>query len=121
MAKEKENATVETKAPAESAPVEKPVAKPVAVAKDITRTVYVGPARPYGLALTNRAVLMDGAIVPNLDDAKKAHPVLAKLFVPLEKLAIARAALLRAGDPLRVAYDTVQKETLAMRQNNGGK
>lgn len=115
MAKEKENATVETKAPAE-----KPAAKPVALATGIKRTIYIGPARPYGLPMTNRAVLMPGASVPGLDTATKEHPALAKLLVPLEKLAIARAALLRAGDPLRVAYDTVQKETLALRQTNGG-
>lgn len=115
MAKEKENATVET--PVQAAPAAKPSVKVTGV----QRSIYVGPARPYGLPLMNRAVLMPGAAVGGLKEALAAHPALGKLFVGIDALASARAALLRDGDPLRVAYETVQKETLAQRKATGGK
>ncbi len=82
----------------------------------MNRTVYIGPPRPYGLPLMNRAVLMPGAHIAGLDKAREEHPSLNRLFVPIERLAVARAALAEQGSALQRAYAAVQQETIDQRK-----
>lgn len=87
----------------------------------MNRTIYIGPARPYGLPLMNRAILLPGATIPGLDKAREAHPQLQRLFVPIENLAASRKMLEENGSPLQRAYADVLHESMALRNNAEGK
>jgi hypothetical protein len=49
------------------------------------------------------------AVFPQLAEHLAANPALAKLFVPVTELALARRQAREPGGVLRVAFETIQK------------
>ena len=82
--------------------------------------MYLGPARPYGLPLMSRAVLLDVRGVPGLAAARQEHPLLDRLFVPLSGIMAARRAIEEKGSALQRAYQGVLAETLDLREKTKG-
>lgn len=73
--------------------------------------VYVGPARPFGLPIRHNAILADSPqiVFPQLSSLFGQHRNLHRLFVPVNRLAEARAALKQPGSPLCLWSEEIKK------------
>lgn len=76
----------------------------------MSKLMYLGPSRPFGLPLNTRAVLAGKPeeVFPEIKPYLLEHPGLAKLFVPLPDIPRARAQLGLEGSALSTLYKNIK-------------
>ena len=84
----------------------------------MTQYMYLGPSRPFGMALANNMILRGEpqAVFPDLDGKFKEHPSFRRLFVPVTELATARKALATPGTAINLANAEMLKIVRASKQ-----
>lgn len=82
------------------------------------KTVYIGPARPFGLPLMPNAILAGtpDRIFPQIREHFERHPNFRKLFVPVAALASGRAAIKTPGTGLSIIAREIGEASAAFRK-----
>ena len=82
------------------------------------KLMYLGPARPFDLPITTRAVLAGTPeqIVPGIARHFQDHPAFRKLFVPISEIPRAKAQLGLEGSSLSIIYKNIKAASDAWRK-----
>ena len=84
----------------------------------MTQYIYLGPSRPFGMALANKMILRGEpqAVFPDLAGKFGEYPSFRRLFVPVTELATARKALATPGTAIYLANAEMLKAIRAAKQ-----
>lgn len=79
----------------------------------MSKLMYLGPSKPYGLPIRKNAILAGPpeAVFPQSAEVFREHPLLRKLFVPVESIPQAKGQLAIEGSTLATIYKTVSSES----------
>lgn len=80
--------------------------------------MYLGPSRPFGMALASKMILRGEpqTVFPDLAGKFKEYPSFRRLFVPVAELATARKALATPGTAISLANAKMLKVIRASKQ-----